>query len=295
MKISFPTASEKSNKIDELKIRLILLFSGLSIIPYLTFQDFLVAQRESYDFHLSESLLFKTIWIFFIPFLLLMRRLLYRLNLKPQLFESISNGFQNKGQPLAILDYLGFVLASSIIYILLSAVLSTVISAIYFQSNYSFFKFIAYTFSHDFLLIISLNVIFIFVFSYFNVISDDASSDDKLTIESEIEYLSQIRVHTGKEFIILRTKEICYFSTEKPYINIHLYDKNYLYLDTLYSMEKKLDPASFVRVHKSYLVNLTMVVSFRSRSNGDYDLTLRNGEVIRLSRTYAAAFKTRLG
>ncbi len=269
--------TEKLYKKDQRKITLILLFCGLAVVFYHIIQDFLVAQRESYDFHLSESLLFKTIWILFIPFLLLMRLLANNLTS----FFSI--------------NYIAFILASSLLYIGFSSFISTVISAIYFQSNYSFYKFISYSFYHDFLLIISLYSIFLLGYNYLKEIPKAGSRTDSSTERTERTYLSQIRVHTGKEFVLIQTKDIYYFSTEKPYINIHLNNRTFLHVDTLYSMEKKLDPSSFLRVHKSYLVNLTMVVSFRSRSNGDYDLTLRNGEVIRLSRTYAAAFKTRLG
>lgn len=53
----------------------------------------------------------------------------------------------------------------------------------------------------------------------------------------------------------------------------------------------KLDTRTFVRVHKSTIVNLEKVSSFKSRLNGDYDLLLKNGTIVRLSRTYAANFK----
>ncbi|WP_162054582.1 LytTR family DNA-binding domain-containing protein [Pontibacter pamirensis] len=44
-------------------------------------------------------------------------------------------------------------------------------------------------------------------------------------------------------------------------------------------------------MHRSTIVNTAQVEHIRSRSNGDYDVTLKNGEVVRMSRNYYPAFK----
>ncbi|WP_254788460.1 LytR/AlgR family response regulator transcription factor [Cellulophaga baltica] len=80
-----------------------------------------------------------------------------------------------------------------------------------------------------------------------------------------------------------------------PYICIHLENKRHLHSETLKSMCGQLDSNVFVRVHKSSVVNISKVSSFKSRLNGDYDLQLANGDLVRLSRTYATDFKNRFG
>ncbi|WP_250629758.1 LytTR family DNA-binding domain-containing protein [Aureibaculum algae] len=57
-------------------------------------------------------------------------------------------------------------------------------------------------------------------------------------------------------------------------------------------MAKQLDNKAFIRVHKSTIVNFNKVASFKSRLNGDYDIFLKNGVKLRLSRTYVANFKS---
>ena len=88
--------------------------------------------------------------------------------------------------------------------------------------------------------------------------------------------------------------DIYQITAETPYISIQLNDKKYLHTETLKSMSTQLNKKNFVRVHKSTIVNLDKVVSLKSRLNGDYDISLKNGVEIRLSRTYVANFKSKL-
>ncbi|MGH9949634.1 MAG: LytR/AlgR family response regulator transcription factor, partial [Pyrinomonadaceae bacterium] len=67
--------------------------------------------------------------------------------------------------------------------------------------------------------------------------------------------------------------------------------KRYLHNETLKSILETLDNETFVRIHKSLIVNISNVRSYKSRLNGDYDLTVADGTSLRLSRTYAATFK----
>ncbi|WP_373495805.1 LytTR family DNA-binding domain-containing protein [Aquiflexum sp.] len=87
------------------------------------------------------------------------------------------------------------------------------------------------------------------------------------------------------------TNEILFISSNPPYINIHLTAKKYIHKETLKSVSGKLDHEIFVRIHKSTIVNINKVYSYRSRLNGDYDLTLADGTELRLSRNYSSVFK----
>jgi len=93
---------------------------------------------------------------------------------------------------------------------------------------------------------------------------------------------------------ILAVHDIDYFTANTPYIKIHHTGKTYLHSDSLRSLEDKLDNSQFVRIHKSHIVNLGRVAFYHSRRNGDYDITLSNGTVLRVSRNYAQDFKSKL-
>ena len=116
---------------------------------------------------------------------------------------------------------------------------------------------------------------------------------DIVSLESK-SCISKIIIGNGKNNIVVEVNDIYQITAETPYISIQLNDKKYLHTETLKSMSTQLNKKNFVRVHKSTIVNLDKVVSLKSRLNGDYDISLKNGVEIRLSRTYVANFKSKL-
>ena len=57
-------------------------------------------------------------------------------------------------------------------------------------------------------------------------------------------------------------------------------------------MEQRLDPASFVRIHKSVIVNVDRVKGLEALSHGEYTVTLRNGKRLRSGRVFGDRLKT---
>ena len=51
-------------------------------------------------------------------------------------------------------------------------------------------------------------------------------------------------------------------------------------------MEQRLDPSSFVRIHKSVIVNVDRVKELEGLSHGEYTVTLRNGKRLRSGRVF---------
>ena len=56
--------------------------------------------------------------------------------------------------------------------------------------------------------------------------------------------------------------------------------------DTLASLESKLDPERFARVHRSDIVNVDWIKEVERHFHGDGIVRLKNGESVRLSRRY---------
>lgn len=104
--------------------------------------------------------------------------------------------------------------------------------------------------------------------------------------------LARINITNGTNNILIETSDITFITASSPYSCIHTGRGKFLYPETLKSLEEKLDSAQFVRVHKSSIVNVKRVTSYKSRLNGDYDLTLENGELVRMSRNYKMKFRS---
>ncbi|MCU0354241.1 MAG: LytTR family transcriptional regulator [Cytophagales bacterium] len=112
--------------------------------------------------------------------------------------------------------------------------------------------------------------------------------------QNEPEKLTIIVVFNGGQYTPVAVAEIAYIEAATPYVAIHAAGKKHLHTETLKSLAEKLDAGQFVRIHKSAIVNLHKVRSYKSRLNGDYDITLQDGSQLRLSRNYAANFKEKM-
>lgn len=78
---------------------------------------------------------------------------------------------------------------------------------------------------------------------------------------------------------------------EGDYVNIHLQGRSYLVERTLSRMEDLLKARSFMRIHRSTLVNLQQIRELQPLGSGRYILVLKSGHQLNVSRTYGHLFK----
>lgn len=108
---------------------------------------------------------------------------------------------------------------------------------------------------------------------------------------SKKNYSDKIKLKIGSKILSVSTSNIEFITTDKPYSIVHINDKKILDNKSLKEFETILDPTAFLRVHRSSIINTTFVKELKSRNNGDYDATLKNGQVIRLSRHFRNNWK----
>ncbi|MET0988233.1 MAG: LytTR family DNA-binding domain-containing protein [Steroidobacteraceae bacterium] len=93
-----------------------------------------------------------------------------------------------------------------------------------------------------------------------------------------------IRDDTGTER--LRVGTIDWIDAAGDYMCVHAAGRTYVLRETMKTLESTLDPRLFQRVHRSTIVNLKRVRRLRPHTNGEYFLTLLDGQEIKLSRSY---------
>ncbi len=250
------------------KLMWILSSVFVLIVAITIFQDFLESGRRGYPFYFNESLLFKTVWFLFIPIL----TLLYQYLKKRETYSISQMGLS-----------VGVSIAAHLVSILIVVWL---FSAVFFGGRYGFEKTFGYTLANDLYKLVSVYGTFVFVYSY---ISASYLKTNQST--TQVYPLQHIVVSNGNLHTIVNASDIALITAATPYIALHIGDKKHLHAETLKSIGNKLDGRKFVRVHKSIIVNIDHLVSYKSRLNGDYDLILQNDETVRLSRTYVADFK----
>jgi DNA-binding LytR/AlgR family response regulator len=78
-------------------------------------------------------------------------------------------------------------------------------------------------------------------------------------------------------------------------VNLHVRGRDYPLRTTMAAIEERLDPMRFVRVHRSYLVNLDYLTEIEPLDTGDARLKLRDGAQVPCSRRYRAQLRERFG
>ena len=101
-------------------------------------------------------------------------------------------------------------------------------------------------------------------------------------------YLDRIPVRMGARTRLVDVADVDYFEAETNYVRVHVGPKTYLVRGTLAALEERLDPARFLRVHRSLVVNLRRVVEVESLFGGEYELFLQDGTRLTSGRTYRA-------
>lgn len=94
----------------------------------------------------------------------------------------------------------------------------------------------------------------------------------------------------GKEFLIA-AGEVEWLQASSNYVNLHLRGRDYPLRTTMAAIETQLDPARFVRVHRSYMVNLDCVGEIEPLESGDARITMHDGSKIPCSRRYRGALR----
>lgn len=96
----------------------------------------------------------------------------------------------------------------------------------------------------------------------------------------------QILVHTGERAFFLEVADIRRVSAAGNYVEVHVEGKTHLIRESLTDFAKQLDPSEFLRVHRSHVVHVGFIAELRSMFHGDYELVLRDGQHLALSRRY---------
>jgi two-component system LytT family response regulator len=96
--------------------------------------------------------------------------------------------------------------------------------------------------------------------------------------------MRRLVVPTASGELVLDTAEIEWIQAEDYYAAVYALGKRHLIRESLASLEQRLDPGRFVRVHRSAIVNLDRVRELRSTGLGEWVLVLRDGTRVPVSR-----------
>ena len=156
-------------------------------------------------------------------------------------------------------------------------------------------------------------VIFVTAFDQFAVAAFDVAAVDYLLKPVEPERLeravARIRDRIGeaapvqppspwtREFWVphrsgivrIAAGDIDLVEAERDYMRLHVGPRSFLLHETITGLERQLDPAQFVRLHRSTLVRRDRIAGFRHNGAGTWEAQLRDGRWLRVGRTYLSS------
>jgi len=100
------------------------------------------------------------------------------------------------------------------------------------------------------------------------------------------EYPEVLPIRDDHGTVRLDVSRIDWIDAAGDYMCVHADGRTYVLRETMKSLEAILDPKVFQRVHRSTIVNIQRVRRLRPHTNGEYFLTLDDGQEIKLSRSY---------
>ena len=100
-------------------------------------------------------------------------------------------------------------------------------------------------------------------------------------------YASRFPIKSAGDIYFVRTEEIDWIDAAGNYTALHVAGRKHLIRETMKSVESKLDPRKFVRVHRSAIINIDRLRKLQPYFHGEYVVTLQDGTTLTSSRGYS--------
>lgn len=120
---------------------------------------------------------------------------------------------------------------------------------------------------------------------------------EKITFSPSLKKASsdKIAVLVDERIVLLENDSIIYLESFEGKCKIKTMTDEYIVSDSLVVIEKKLQRTQFMRVHRSFIVNLDHIVEIHPWFNSTYNVVLKDKSKVPVSRTYLKEFKMHVG
>ncbi len=109
------------------------------------------------------------------------------------------------------------------------------------------------------------------------------------------DWLDELWIPHRSELVRIETAQVFRIDAERDYVRLHVEDRSYLLLQTIAGLEERLDPAQFIRIHRSTILRRDRIKGLRHDGLGVWSVELDDGEALRIGRTYLPKVKAMAG
>jgi two-component system, LytTR family, response regulator len=114
-------------------------------------------------------------------------------------------------------------------------------------------------------------------------------------VESRRRIVSRFVVRTDGRIVFVRAKDVECIEATGNYMQLYVGKNVFTIRDTMAKLESKLDTSVFVRVHRSWIVNIEKIQELQSWFNGSYMVILQGGRKVHASRRFRKRIEELIG
>lgn len=112
-------------------------------------------------------------------------------------------------------------------------------------------------------------------------------------------WLEELWVPHRSELVRIAVSEVGQIDAERDYVRLHVGEghaaRSYLLLQTIAGLEARLDPARFIRIHRSIILRRDRITGLRHDGLGVWSVETADGQTLRIGRTYLSKVKAMAG
>ena len=101
-------------------------------------------------------------------------------------------------------------------------------------------------------------------------------------------YTREFWVPHRSGIVRIAARDIDLIEAERDYMRLNVGPRSFLLRETITELERQLDPAEFVRLHRSTMVRRDRITGFRRNGRGAWEAEMAGGRLLRVGRTYLA-------
>lgn len=103
---------------------------------------------------------------------------------------------------------------------------------------------------------------------------------------TEKKHIERVAIKSNGRVLLLAVDEIDWVEAADNYVKLHAGRESHLLHATMSSLESKLDPRIFLRIHRSTIVNISRIRELHPMFHGEYKVVLKNGAQLTSGRSY---------
>jgi two-component system, LytTR family, response regulator len=120
--------------------------------------------------------------------------------------------------------------------------------------------------------------------------SDSRILDVLKNVGSRSEYIEWLSIKRDERIKLFKTEDIQWIEAQGNYVSIRFKETSELLRETMDNIESQLNPRTFVRIHRSAIINVNCISELQVWRRGEYRVVMRDGKALTLSRGYRHRF-----